>query len=215
MKVSVVIPAFNAERYLEEAIISVDYPDAEVIVVDDGSTDSTSEIAKKLNCQLVVQRNSGLATARNNGASTAKGDVLIFLDSDDCFIPHSIEGMIDKFESNRIVRGKAIEFYSSDLPIEEQKKIGIKKEPFYGLITGCLIPTELFKKLGGFDVGVKAGEAVEFTLKAKDSGVEIFDSELSVIRRRIHSSNFGRKYKAEEFKNYLKILKSRMAKNGR
>lgn len=213
MKLSIVIPAYNAEKYLEDAVNSIDYEEAEIIVVNDGSTDATLEIANRLGCRVVDQKNEGLAKARNNGAQVASGDILLFLDSDDCFFPQSIEKLLERYDKNSIVRGRAVEYYSEDLPEDERKKLELKKGAFFGLITGCLIPKEIFNVLGGFSESVGAGEAIEFTLKAKDAGIRIEDFELDVVRRRIHSSNFGRNHKQEEFRSYLSILKARMKKN--
>lgn len=84
--ISVIIPAYQAEATLAECIEGVlksAGEDAEIIVVDDASTDNTSEVARKLGCRVVrVEKNGGAAAARNRGAETARGDILLFLDSD-------------------------------------------------------------------------------------------------------------------------------------
>jgi GT2 family glycosyltransferase len=88
--VSIVIPCFNYGRYLAEAIESAraqTHPDVEVIVVDDGSTDDTAEIAARYPVKLVRQRNRGVGAARNRGASEARGELLVFLDADDVLEP--------------------------------------------------------------------------------------------------------------------------------
>ena len=82
--ISVIIPAYNAGRYLDEALISVfeqDYKPMEVIVVDDGSTDNTSEVARSFkNVIYTYQSNRGPAAARNSGLAMAHGDIIAFLD---------------------------------------------------------------------------------------------------------------------------------------
>lgn len=85
--VSIVIPAYNAERTMGDclkALSEQDFKgDYEVIVVDDGSTDSTPDIASGFqNVRLIRQENAGPAAARNNGAKEAKGDIILFTDSD-------------------------------------------------------------------------------------------------------------------------------------
>lgn len=88
--VSVVIPCFNYGRYLGEAIESAraqTYPNVELIVVDDGSTDDTAEVAARYPVKLVRQRNRGVGAARNRGASEARGELLVFLDADDVLEP--------------------------------------------------------------------------------------------------------------------------------
>ncbi|SLM30412.1 Similar to family 2 glycosyltransferase SpsQ [Desulfamplus magnetovallimortis] len=99
MKFSVVIPAYNAEKTLAgciDALLcqSVPQEQYEVIVIDDGSTDSTAEIAKKYPVIYHYQKNQGPAAARNRGANLAKGDIILFTDSD-CVPDHFwIENMV-------------------------------------------------------------------------------------------------------------------------
>jgi len=91
--ISVVIPCFNDERHLSEAIRSAleqTYPRVEVIVVDDGSTDGSLAVAQSFGDQVTVLRkpNGGLASARNFGMREASGTFITFLDSDDILFPH-------------------------------------------------------------------------------------------------------------------------------
>ncbi|MBD3561475.1 glycosyltransferase family 2 protein, partial [Planktothrix sp. FACHB-1355] len=86
--VSAIIPVYNGEKYLAEAIKNVknqDYQPLEIIVIDDGSTDRTPEVAAafKDSIRYVSQPNSGPAAARNHGIRIANGDVIAFLDVDD------------------------------------------------------------------------------------------------------------------------------------
>lgn len=93
IKVSVIIPIYNVEKYLRQNLESVakqTLKEIEVIMVDDGSTDSSAEIAKEFAEKdsrfiYVLQENGGAGAARNNGLSRAKGKYLSFLDSDDFF----------------------------------------------------------------------------------------------------------------------------------
>jgi len=91
---SVVIPAYNAAATLARAIESVraqSWPAHEIIVVDDGSTDATAEVAGRFDgVRLIRQKNSGVSVARNAGAAAATGDWLAFLDADDWYAPDRI-----------------------------------------------------------------------------------------------------------------------------
>lgn len=97
-KVSVIVPVYNGERYLEEcleSLFSQSYPDIEVIVVNDGSTDSTADILQRLvedgnELKIVTTPNGGLSHARNIGMAAACGDYVYFLDSDDAIHPSAI-----------------------------------------------------------------------------------------------------------------------------
>ena len=94
--VSVVIPAFNAQRFVRDAVDSVlaqTHPSVECIVVDDGSLDSTAEVVRGYgsDVRLIQQENRGVAAARNRGAAEANGELLAFLDADDLWVSTLLE----------------------------------------------------------------------------------------------------------------------------
>ena len=91
--ISVVIPCFNQARYLAEAIESARSPEytVEIIVVDDGSTDGSGDVARRHDVVVIVQENRGLAAARNRGLDAASGTFVIFLDADDRLLPGGID----------------------------------------------------------------------------------------------------------------------------
>jgi len=100
--VSVVIPTFNRAWAVERAVDSVleqDYRPFELIIVDDGSTDQTSDILARYGDQLTVvcQENRGVSAARNSGIVRAKGDLIAFLDSDDYWKPQKLTVQVDFF----------------------------------------------------------------------------------------------------------------------
>nr|WP_297703719.1 glycosyltransferase [uncultured Butyrivibrio sp.] len=131
MKFSIIIPVYNVERYINKAITSVleqEYDDYEVILVDDGSTDSSGKVCddvaeKHDKFKVIHQDNSGLSAARNIGISNAHGEYIILLDSDDFFVDKyvlgKIAGLITStceeyldiivFESKKFVDGKFTE----------------------------------------------------------------------------------------------------------
>ncbi|MGL5832280.1 MAG: glycosyltransferase family 2 protein [Waterburya sp.] len=99
VKVSVVIPAYNGDRYLGAAIDSVlgqTYQDYEIIVVDDGSTDNTAQVVKQYGktVRYLSQTNQGVAASRNLGLAAAMGDYIAFLDQDDLFLPHKLSSQV-------------------------------------------------------------------------------------------------------------------------
>jgi glycosyltransferase involved in cell wall biosynthesis len=107
--VSVVIPAYNAEAYLREALDSVfaqTRPPDEVVVVDDGSTDRTSEVAASYGdrVRLLRQPNRGEAAARNAGVLAARGALIAFLDADDTWLPRYLESQLRVYVLS-LVRG--------------------------------------------------------------------------------------------------------------
>jgi len=105
VKVSVIIPAYNGDRYLGSAIDSVlqqTYQDYEIIVVDDGSTDNTAQVAKEYGNRVryLSQTNQGVAASRNLGLAAALGDYIAFLDQDDLFLPHKLSSQVELLDQN-------------------------------------------------------------------------------------------------------------------
>ena len=117
---SVVVPVYNTEQFLEQALESVlnqSHTNLEVVIVDDGSTDGSRAIAEKVaardpRCKVVTQPNAGLGAARNTGARNATGELLAFVDSDDLVMAGAYEAMVSSlqrsgsdFVAGAIVRG--------------------------------------------------------------------------------------------------------------
>jgi len=103
--VSAIVPVFNAERYVREALDSVlgqTYPALEVVVVDDGSTDRTAEIVRAYGdrVRFLQQANKGPAAARNLGLANARGRYIGFLDADDQWLPDKVERQVGLLEAN-------------------------------------------------------------------------------------------------------------------
>jgi len=103
--VSVVIPAYNAEPYLEDclrSVLSQTHPVEEVLVVDDGSTDGTKRIVESFGSpvRLLEQKQGGPARARNLAVSQARGEWIAFLDADDMWVPEKVQKQLDALAAN-------------------------------------------------------------------------------------------------------------------
>jgi len=111
LSVSIIVPMYNAERYIKEAISSLvnqTYKNIEIIVVDDGSTDNSSKIVKEFmakdsRIKLLTQENSGVSKARNLGLQHATGDIIQFMDADDTFDKHCCEFVAGNFDCDLLV----------------------------------------------------------------------------------------------------------------
>jgi glycosyltransferase involved in cell wall biosynthesis len=109
-KISVIIPVYNGEKYLSEAVYSVKkqtYPIHEIIIINDGSTDNTQKIIENLRKEIsniipLFQENSGPARARNYGILKSSGDYIAFCDADDIWLPRKIEKQIGLFETETV-----------------------------------------------------------------------------------------------------------------
>lgn len=122
IKVSVIVPVYNVEEYIEECILSIlnqTLKDIEIIIIDDGSTDSSLEKVRVFNdsrIKIICQKNSGLSSARNKGIEAAKGEYILFIDSDDFISRTSLEDMYNLAISNNsdIVVGNANKYFSEN-----------------------------------------------------------------------------------------------------
>lgn len=168
--ISVVIPVYNGEKYITEAIRSVlaqQYERLEIIVVNDGSTDGTLDklAAFGADIQVISQVNLGQAAARNRGIKQARGDILGLLDADDLWPPGRLAVMLPHLASgHEVVRGKVVTVsHSGD--IEPSAAPGFR-EPLVG---ACLYRKEVFDSVGLFDESMRAGEDFDWNLRLKET----------------------------------------------
>ena len=218
--ISVIIPAYNAERYLEETVQSVREQQwegpLEIIVVNDGSADSTEALAKSLGCRVVSIPQSGPAAARNEGIKNASNDLIFFLDADDVLAEGSFEVLYAPMAQDPAVSavfGRAKDFISPDVPPDEAKKIRYNVDGYEGRLTGCsFLKKDVLEQVGPFDESLKSGETVDWMVRLRASSVRIARIPDIVLLRRIHLSNMGRLDPRGEMMNYAAILRKRMKK---
>ena len=132
---SVIIPAYNAEKYLEEAVSSVrsqNWPgETEIIVIDDGSTDATVEIAGSLGVTLLRKNRGGAASARNEGLAKASGELVLLLDADDLLSDGALEAMYRALEEHGAdaVFAQTQDFISPELPMPRKQSSAPGRPP--------------------------------------------------------------------------------------
>lgn len=213
--ISVIIPALNAEKYLAEAIGSVSnqtYKPIEIIIVDDGSEDATVEVAARFNpdARYLHQKNAGAAAARNSGVKMARGDLLAFLDADDVWLDHKLSRQYEILNGSReieMVFGFVQQFISPDLPVDEEQKMVADTDPMPGYTFGTvLIRREAFLNVGYISEEWKAGEFIDWYLRARERGLSEALLRDVVMKRRIHSRNMMRGSR-DLRTDYLRILK--------
>lgn len=160
--ISVIIPAYNAERYLEkslESVLNQTYKDFEIIIVNDGSTDATDRIARNFVAeypdviQYFQQSNRGVGAARNTGIAHAKGQYLAFLDADDRWLPQKLQVQIDFMKRNPEYGFSYSDVFAMDDDNHCGKRMMMLKHPrsgyiFYDLLKENFVslPTSLIKK---------------------------------------------------------------------
>ena len=122
LKVSVVVPVYNSEKYIDrciESLLHQSYSNIEIILVNDGSTDNSLNILKEYKrldkrIKVLSQKNGGAGSARNKGIRHASGDFLTFLDSDDCFSQYAIENMMSVVDNDTDIVIGGVRVYSID-----------------------------------------------------------------------------------------------------
>ena len=122
-KVSIIVPIFNVDKYLDECIDSIvnqTFKNIEIILINDGSTDNSLQIAKKYqdlykNVKLISQNNRGLSAARNAGLEQASGEFIFFIDSDDKISPYTIEHLFNSInKENSDFSACSFQYFSAD-----------------------------------------------------------------------------------------------------
>lgn len=105
IKVSIIMPAYNAERFIKNSLSSIpNREDIEVIVVNDGSTDKTAEIAKEFNVKLIDRKeNLGIGYSRREGLTYAKGEYIMMFDSDDSIVEENFNKALDMLTGEDII----------------------------------------------------------------------------------------------------------------
>jgi glycosyltransferase involved in cell wall biosynthesis len=213
-KVSVILPVYNGEKYLKQAIESVlkqDYPNKELIVVDDGSTDSTYEIILHFGSKIrsIRQPNRGLGAARNKGISIATGEYFAFLDHDDLWEPSKLTCQMQKVSTeDPLIFGHVKQFICPSITEEEKQKLIVNEEILPAYFAGTLLVSKKrLLQIGPFFEKNTVGEFVDWYARALETKVPIIVLPELVLHRRIHQNNMGRQKDVYNRTEYLKILK--------
>lgn len=190
INVSVILTSYNSEKYINEAILSVKsqtlFP-KEIILIDDGSTDNTVNIAKEhKEVKIYEQRNMGPSSARNKGLDIANGSHVAFLDADDYWEINKLELQVEFLKNNpdaNIVAGKMQEFDNLNKETDEPK--------LCPLLSCILIEKEVFIKVGLFDEKLRVSEDSEWLLRVNKNDVKIHYIEQVIIKKRKHDKNLS------------------------
>lgn len=201
-KVSCIIAVYNGDRYLREAIDSLlaqDYPNVEIVVVDDGSTDATPDVVEGYGDLLVALRqdNQGVSVARNRGVDAATGDLLCFLDADDLLDPRKIAMQVAAFEGEPtldLCDCHTSYFWSPELAESQLRSDSRHGEEFWhdiipGHISTWLFTRDLWTRIGTFEPGKRFAEDVDWYARGKDIGMCRRTLPDTLTARRLHPGN--------------------------
>lgn len=214
--ISVIIPVYNCERYLGEAIESVlaqTYQPIEIIVVDDGSADGSAEVAKRFAppVRYYYQSQSGAGAARNYGVSLAQGTFLAFLDADDLWVKDKLTCQMQIFDNEpevNMVFGHVQQFHSPELDESIKNTINCPAELMAGYIPGTmLIKRDAFLRVGQFETNLKMGEFISWYMRANELGMQVKMLSKQLMSRRLHQTNTGIRERQSRT-DYVRVLKA-------
>jgi glycosyltransferase involved in cell wall biosynthesis len=213
-RTTIVIPAYNYERYLAESVRSAltqDDEGVEVVVVDDGSTDGTAAVAQSFGGQVsyVHRPNGGLSAARNTGIAAARGEYVLFLDADDLLPPHSIRTLRGKLEALGPDFG-VVGCSHEDIDPEGRWIQDTIQAPEGGMeVTArelllrtrigatSLFRREVFARTGGFDESLRASEDRDMLIRLATLGFRVFVLSEKLLKVRRHGLNMSANFERQ------------------
>jgi glycosyltransferase involved in cell wall biosynthesis len=223
MLVSVVIPAFNCSKTIDEAIKSVfcqSYNNYEIIVVNDGSTDDTQSKVHKYRGKVkyIKQNNSGPSSARNRGIKSANGDLIAFLDADDIWCPEKLKMQIDLMKNDKSI-DMVVTSYEQVIEnniehktpkLRQRNNIFFLKYKELLVRNSILTSTVLAKKkcienVGLFDEEIWFGEDWDLWLKI-GAIYKICFINRQLCKYRVHINSISRNTSPDHFSDWRKII---------
>lgn len=200
--VSVIIPCYNQGHYLRESINSVlsqSYPAVEIVVVDDGSTDDTPQMARGFrNVKYIFQQNSGLSAARNTGIDNSRGDYLVFLDADDWLLPQAIRTNVECLQASpdaAFVSGAHQKIGPDGAVREAGKRTDfipyhqLLRQNYIGMIAAVMFRRSVFDAYR-YDTSLKSCEDYDLYLKVTRDHSVIKHAQ-AVAAYRLHGNNMS------------------------
>lgn len=205
-RVSIIIPVYNGDRYIRQAIESVlsqTYQSYEIIVIDDGSTDNTSLFLEAYikTIRYIYQKNQGVSAARNHGIALARGELIAFLDADDFFLPDKLTAQVGVFDAQpnlgivhsgwRRVNQDG-ETIKDETPWDYVPKLDLEGwlrwKPI-GTMGTLMFRRDWLQKVGSFEAGLGQAEDVDLVLRLALQGCEADWLRESTVCYRQHDRN--------------------------
>ena len=209
--VSVIIPVFNGERYLAaamESVLAQDYAPLELIVVDDGSTDASTDIVRRCSAARgLAQPNQGNGAAKNTGLAAARGELIAFLDQDDVWLPGKLTA-----QAGQLLENPALSYVTCHCRLIREPGTAWPEwvNPlFYDSPQPSNMPSALlarrsaFERVGPFDPSYWLCNDSDWLMRARDAGLAGRLMAEALYDRRVHASNLsydGARLSSEAFR---------------
>lgn len=216
-RVSCIIPAYNSERFISEAIESVlgqSQPPAEVIVVDDGSTDRTSHIVKIFEDRVryLLQATAGPAATRNTGIAAAGQQFVAFLDADDRWHCDKLACQLDCFQSDPsldVCVTFAQNFWTLELAEEANRLQNHPRgQSIPAYVSGAMLARrDVFDRVGLFNEDLWFADAAEWFMRARRLGISIRLLPEVLLYHRIHGQNISRRFSERSKLEFLGVVR--------
>ena len=227
-KVSIIIPVYNGENYIDSAIESAlrqTYDNTEIIVINDGSTDNTEKICKKYGDKIIYihKQNGGVSSALNLGIENMTGDYFSWLSHDDLYYPEKIEVEINYLLENNLLNTKTILYSNYDTIDKEGKLLNrirfnnfdLNQDSSFSLLKGAingltlLIPKNAFANVGIFDEKLRCVQDYQLWFEMYKKGYNFVHIPYTLAVTRIHDSsvtNTSPKVKSEGNKFWIDLI---------
>ena len=217
--VSVIVPVYNGEQYLNEALDSIrrqGHPAIEILVVDDGSTDRSAQIAREAGpgVRLLSQPHGGLPVARNHGLLEAKGEYIGFLDCDDVWTEEKLSTQLDilgRYPDIAIVLGHTRQMWR--LPTADGTPGEMRMaDPVLALsLGGALIRRTAVALVGRFDEAISHSHDWDWFMRARELGVVlVVHDDVTVLYRR-HGGNMTNQW-SETMTSFAQVIQKSIAR---
>jgi glycosyltransferase involved in cell wall biosynthesis len=223
--VSCIVPVYNGERYISEALDSIvaqTYRPIEIIVADDGSTDGTAAVVAEYGREIrfVSQSTAGPAATRNLGLGAVNSDFVAFLDADDLWHLEKLDRQMKRFTELPELEISITHvqlFWVNELSGEkEYYKNHLRTEPVPGYTSGTLLARRrVFEKVGKFNTDLWFGDATDWFMRAREKSafIEVLPDVLTY--HRMHPKNLTRRRSEESRDEFLRIVKDSLERRKR
>lgn len=217
--VSVVVPVYNGERYLDEALGSIlrqGHAPIEILVVDDGSTDRSAAIARDAGAavRVIAQPHRGLPAARNRGVAEARGEYVAFLDCDDVWTERRLAlqlGILRRQPEIAIVLGHTRRMWTSPAAGGAPCETRLAETEVALSLGAALIRRSVFDLVGGFDEALSHAHDWDWFMRVRERGVVlVVHDEVTQLYRR-HGDNMTNRW-SESMTSFAQMIQKSVAR---